>query len=533
MPRISSALICLSLFFGLAGCAVSPQRLQSLDSASASCSGLSSTSLVHYDEMSAKFLPDETIHPKSNDYGDVVWNTRYYLESLLIAYEATGNRNYLSAFLESGKSVMSLVTKQVVANAPTPINPADVSGAPKVSVVGFTSLLSSFGYGIAIPTSGGKVAMYAQNLQTELVSSVGVTALPGGGVNIAWLDGAQQPLSPSYNVSSVSELSALAQIPLIQGTTLGRFEVTGAGLPVPGVYAADVPQPTIWVEQTAGILLPFARFLLLAKQDPTVADASTVSMWTATVEAIAANDENSIIYDGPGGAVLHNPQWLANDFAGTDTPMDYMAAEGTLRILLYELTQDSHQLDIARALMLHQERSNWGISSQGWLLLKYWPDFQPWSNRSNAPAGSIWDDFEVSNLIPAPVLDGEFNAEMFQAALQYGLNEDLGISDVLYSANRNTLLQYLFISDSPEAIIRAAYPSVVSTPKDKENPDSSDPFASAGYLSGEISNEAFITANWNWMINNGVVAPNTVPVGYFLRAWARSEAAQLKACEAR
>ena len=183
--------------------------------------------------------------------------------------------------------------------------------------------------------------------------------------------------------------------------------------------------------------------------------------------------------------------------------------------------------------MLHQERANWGISGQGWLLLKYWPDFRPWSDRSGAPAGSIWDQFEGSNQTPAPVLDAEFNAEMFQAALQYGLNGDLGISDGLYAANRNTLLQYLFLTDSSRAIIRASYPSATSTPSDKENPSPSDPFASAGYLSGEISSDTFVNANWNWIVQNGTVAPTTLPVGYFLRAWARSEAAELQACQAK
>lgn len=531
MPRVLYASMCLFGGFGLFGCSLSPHQGLSPVSTLASCTSLSSTSLTHYDEQSSKFLTDGMTNPKSNNYGDVVWNTRYYLESLITAYQATGNKKYLNAFVESGKSVMSLVTSQTVADAAVPINPADASGAPKVSALGFKSFLSSFGYTISIPTSNGKVAMYAQNLQPELVNSLGVTALPGGGVKIAWLGGDLHSLSPSYNISSVTDLEGLASIPLLQSTSLGRFEVTGAGLPAPGVYHADSPQPTIWVEQTAGILLPIARFLLIAKQDPTVADSSIISSWTATVNAIAANDEQFIVSDGTGGAVLHNPRWLANDFADTDAPMDYMAAEGTFRILLYELTQDSHQLDIARALMLHQERANWGISQRGWLLLKYWPDFRPWSDRSGAPAGSIWDQFEASNTSPAPLLDAEFNAEMFHAAQQYGLSADLGITDTLYAANKNTLLQYAFIPDSAEAIVRASYPSPTSSSTDKEDPYDSDPFASAGYLAGEISSDTFVQANWNWIIQKGTVVPTNLPVGYFLRAWARSEAAELQACQ--
>jgi hypothetical protein len=426
---------------------------------------------------------------------------------------------------------MNLVTTKTVSDAPVPINPADVASAPKLSVVGFTSLLSSFSYAVAIPTSSGAVSMWAQNLRpTDPTAAVflKVDPLAGGGVTINWLDSNENSLE-SHAITSMNDLTALQSLPLIALKSLGRFEVTGAGLPAPGLYTVNTAQPMIWAEQTAGILLPIARFLLIAKQDSTVADASTISDWTSKVITVADSDETAIIPDGSGGAILHNAQWLANPLADTNSPMDYMSAEGAFRILLFELTGDSHQHDLAKELILHQARSNWGISSQGWLLLKNWPDFQEWSDRSGAPAGSIWDEFLASNTVSAPVLDAEFNAEMFQLAFQYKLNTDLGISDDVYAANKNAVLQYLFITDSPKAIIRAGYPSATSLPTDKENP-SPTPYSSAGYLTEEVTSPTYVTTNWNWMLQYGS-DPTGLPPGYFLRAWARSEAAELSACQ--
>ena len=481
--------------------------------------------------MSAKFLNAHTIHPGTNSGGDVVWNTRYYLEALLTAYQATNNPKYLTAFLDSATNVMSLITTTTVSNAPVPINPADVASAPKISVVGFTSLLASFSYAVPIPTSTGGVSMWAQNLQpTNPVAAVflQVAPLAGGGVTVSWLDSSEKPLE-SHNVTSMADLTALQSLPLIALQSLGRFEVTGAGMPAPGLYTIDTAQPMIWVEQTAGILLPITRFLLLAKNNPQIADASLVADWTSKIAQVAASSEASLIPDGSGGVLLHNPQWLANPLADVNASMDYVSAEGAFRIVFYELTGDSHQLDLARELITHQARSNWPISNQGWLLLKNWPDFQQWTDRSGAPAGSIYDQFIDNNTTPAPILDGEFNAEMFQTALQYKLSSTLGISDDVYTANKNTVLQYLFLTDTSKAIIRAGYPYSNSTTSDKENP-ASDPYASAGYLTEEVSNNTFVITNWNWFLQYGD-DPTGLPVGYFLRAWARSESAALSTCQ--
>jgi hypothetical protein len=45
----------------------------------------------------------------------------------------------------------------------------------------------------------------------------------------------------------------------------------------------------------------------------------------------------------------------------------------------------------------------------------------------------------------------------------------------------------------------------------------------------EVADQSFINANWQWMLNYGQT-PQGFPIGYFLRAWAEGEAAQLNIC---
>ncbi len=529
MTKISTLACAVALLLLTACSSSSPTQSTTLSDAP-NCASLSDTALVNYDAISAKYLTDATTTPTTNDAGNVVWNTRYYLESLITAYQATKNPKYISAFLDSGTAVMALITTQTFADAPAPINPADVAGLPTVSITGLPSLLASFAFATPIPTATGGVSFYVQNLQPTNPTagvSLKVEPLPGNGVLISWLNSSKVVLT-SYSITSLNALKGLQDIPLIEGTTLGRFEVTGQGMPAVGLYTANTAQPIIWVEQTGGIMLPFVRFLLLAKADSSIADTATVSTWTANLKAMADSDETMILSDNAGGLVLHNPQWIPNPLAATDTPMDYMAAEATFRVLYYKLTNDSHQLDLARGLLLHQEKNNWTIGQQGWFLLKSWPDFHPWTTKTDAPKGSIWSEFDVNPTAPAPTTDGGFNAELFSVANQYGLTSDLGIAGDFYTANRNTLLQFLFVSNSTTGIVRGAYPTASSTPNAHVNL-SADPFDSQGYLTPEIANDQYINTNWNWMRNYGTQPTNTNP-GYFLRAWARAEAAELSAC---
>ncbi len=308
------------------------------------CSGTPAASLPNYDRLSQQFLDEETRHPANNAWGNVVWGTRYYLESLLTAYEATGNPKYIEAFLDSGQWVLNLVQTITVNDAPDPGQPV-APGTAQLNVTGWPTMLGSFGVPVAIPTLTGEIALYAQNL-SEGATFFKVTQQSDGSLQLAWTAGnTGEQVLQSNTIQSVADLNALAVAPLVWPQSVGRIKPTGAGLPAPGVYQVTQVEKTMWnSEQAGGILLPFAHFLVLAEEHPELTSQGTRDEWTSKVLAIAAGYENIFISDGQGGLRQHNPLWLPNVVADVDAPMDYISAEATLRLFLYELTGDPHQL---------------------------------------------------------------------------------------------------------------------------------------------------------------------------------------------
>src|SRR5262249_26533545 len=103
MKQNSLLLEFLPIAFLYLGCGTPSSSFAPID-----CATLSTASLTHYDEISQRFLDQRTAQPLDNTEGGVVWNTRYYLESLLIAYSATGNPKYIKAFLDTGTWVMNM-----------------------------------------------------------------------------------------------------------------------------------------------------------------------------------------------------------------------------------------------------------------------------------------------------------------------------------------------------------------------------------------------------------------------------------------
>jgi hypothetical protein len=539
MSRLSRLCVSVCLLILLAGCGGGGGGGVRLDPV-VECSKPSTTSLQNYDRLSEQFLNADTSHPLTNSGGNVVWGTRYYMESLLTAYSATGNPKYIQSFLQSGAWVMELAQTIKVLDMPDPAAPGNMATSPTIDVQGFPTQDSSFSVSVAIPTQSGQTSFYAQILDPSASNApIYLQVIPqsDGSLELAWVR--YGPVLVSYTVRTVADLYAIASQPLISvpavGSTLTRIKPTGLGLPAPGTYLANIPTVTIWHEQTAGILLPFARFLLLAKEHPGLVDETTQEEWTSKILAIAASYEDHFIPDGSGGLRFHNLFWLPNAVADTDVAMDYMAAEATLRLFLYALTKDPGQLQIAKGLVLHQQNFHWRLNSQGWFLLQYWPDLVPWSSRAEAPPGSIWDSFQYDPSTPAPVTDGGFFNDFLHFASDLGLQQEVGLPDWIYLASRSTLQQYLAYSSDPSIsksapLLRVAFPSVNSTASDPVIP-SDNPFAGAGYLAPEITDQPFITANWNWMLAYGQ-NPQGWPIGYFLRAWARSEAAHLGACDA-
>jgi len=492
----------------------------------ANCSGTPATSLPNYDRLSEQFLDEETRHPTGNLSGNIVWGTRYYMESLLTAYEATGNVKYIQSFVDSGQWVLNLVQTMSIIDAPDPGEPVPPGTGPVISVTGWPTMVSGFGIPVAIPTLTGQTAFYAQNLGAGAIYFE-VTQQSNGALQLAWATGSQ--VLQTNTIQSIADLNALAAAPLVWSQSVGRIKPTGAGLPAPGVYPVYPLEVTMWnSEQAAGILLPFAHFLVLAKEHPELMNESTQEDWTSKILAIAAGYENIFISDGQGGLRQHNPPWLPNVVSDTDAAMDYISAEATFRMFLYELTGDLHQLAIASGLIIHQQGFHLSVGPQGWLLLQNWPDFVPWTSRANAPPGSVWDSFDYDPSTPSPNTDGGFFVDL----LHYAKIFEICLADYIYNSNHAAFQQYLFYGPSPvnasAPLVRAYYPGPNSQHSDPLNP-SPDPFAGAGYLTPEVADQSSIDANWKWM-QSYAQNPQGQSIGYYLRAWARSEAAELNRC---
>lgn len=454
------------------------------------------------------------------------------MESLLTAYEATGNAKYIQAFVDSGTWVMNLVQTMSVLNVPDPTAPGATGHT--INVTGWPTLTNSFGTPVAVPAANGKVSLYAQTLSTgDVIAYFQVTQQSAGSLELAWLD-PNANVVQSNSISTVAGLKAFAAQPLVWGQTVGRIFLTGAGLPAVGRYQVNANfEKAIWHEQTGGILIPFTQFLLLAKKNPEIADPATVQEWTSKVVSIASTYENEFLSDGAGGLRFINPQWLPNSLAGTDAAADYIFADATFRLLLYELTGDPHQLAIARGLAVHQQTFHWQVNSQGWLELKFWPCIVSWSDRASAPTGSIWSEFQFDPTDPAPAEDASFMVDFLNSALKYDLFSQLGINPTILKVQQVTFLNYMvggmsFPFTGPQGIMRSSFPIPSSTPNEPIF-YSADPWAPSAWAPPQLSNEAFTNANWNWMQKNAD-EPKNYPVGYFLRAWARSEAAQTALC---
>jgi hypothetical protein len=499
--------------------------------ASVDCATLSTASLTHYDQISQKFLDQITLQPPDNNEGDVVWNTRYYLESLLIGYNATGNSKYIQAFLDTGTWVMNLTQTLTYVDTYDPSAPGNTVFGPLGSVTGWPTYIATFGVSTAVPTATGKVALYAQSLNASGAAGAGqlnVSENGDGSLQLNWSRGSNT--LQSFTVRTVEDLNAIGSQPLIYQQTPGRLKATGIGLPAPGSYALGNPLLTIWHgEQTGGVLLPFVEFLLIAREHPGLVDEQIATAWESKILSIAAEYENQFVPDGDGGLLIVNPEWMPSSEAGLVAAADYVYVEATMRLLLYELTQDPKHLSIAEGLALHQVRANWQLNPRGWVLLKLWPDIRPWQSHSQAPPGSIWDQLNYDPSNPEISGVGDFVTDLMHFAKVYNVAADFGFSDDVFAAQSTTFQKYLRIPSGVPSLVRNGYPTFDSRPS-HPTAASDDPFAGAGFLQPEVADPSFVVDNWDWM-NANAPDPSDEPVGYFLRAWAHTEAAALQSCQ--
>jgi hypothetical protein len=485
----------------------------------------SSNTLPNYDAAATQLLDQNTQLPTSNDAGQIVWNTRYYMESLLTAYYATGNQKYTDSLITTGNAVLGDIGSLTVPNVVDPSAPSNSGSTSQITVTGWPTMQSGFGQAVAIPTTGGATSIYAQTLLfASGPTSLSVVASPSGGVLLNWTRFGT--IIATDTATSTTDLQTIADRPLDYFASTYRIFTTGAGLPAPGSYNLLIQLELIsHGEQSGGILIPFVRFLLLAKQRPFLTDPDTIANWTGQVTSIAASYEDQLVSDGAGGLVITNPIWMASTEAGLTAPSDYINAEFTMRMLLYELTGDSHELSLAQGLFKH-EMTNLQTSTQGWVLLKSWPDAVSWSQKSQAPYGSIYDSLNFDNLSPDSITEGSFFVDALQTAADYQLSTSLGAPTSLYAAQQQTFFQYISLSPSgSRTLVRYAYPVSSSTSSDSINP-TADPYAAAQYLQPVNADSTFICNNWAWMMSYGLNRMD-YPIGYALRAWARSEAAVL------
>jgi hypothetical protein len=243
--------------------------------------------------------------------------------------------------------------------------------------------------------------------------------------------------------------------------------------------------------------------------------------------SLASAYENQLVSDGKGGLVITNAFWMPSTEAGLPAQSDYINAETTMRMLLYVLTGDTHELALAQGLFKHELTHLPVGATNGWLFLMDWPDIVPWSEKSQAPYGSIWSSLEYYVLNESSASEGTQFVEMIQTAADYGLNTALGIPANIFTGQQLSFSQYMLLpTDGARALTRAGYP-FAGVPSDYPITPSPDVFATSGYLAPVNSSTSIICQNWNWMLANGQAAQAGADVGYTLRAWVRSEAAVL------
>ena len=268
---------------------------------------------------------------------------------------------------------------------------------------------------------------------------------------------------------------------------------------------------------------------VMNKDNAGLIDADTAKAWQSKILSIASDYEDQFVSDGAGGLMIHNPRWMASVYADVDTAADYVYAEATLRVLLYKLTSDSHQLDLARGLISHQVSKHWIKNAQGWELLKEWPDIKSWSSRAQAPHGSIWDSFTYNADTAEITSAAVFLTELFHIAKEYGVSSDIGLTPDLYSSHQSTFQEFIRVASADptkDSLIRNAYPLPTATASDLVSPNR-DIFSVTGFVYPETADASFVPIAWQAMMARGQGLPTNYPIGYFLLAWARTESATL------
>jgi hypothetical protein len=469
-----------------------------------------------------------------------VWNSRFYLEALCMAYRRTRNPHYAEDFIRTADWILDEVKTLSVSTLPDPTR-QDHFGqpGPRKTLVGWPTNTQALGMPILIPDLEGQPSLWVQNLRPTMdhaATHFRVEEDPAGGVRLGWWNG-QDMETRSYPTGR--SLDELRQQFSRYGHSYGRIVPMGKNMPQPGFYRCDQALPSIrHADQTAGLLLPILKFMVQTDYFAEGRDREHWERWKATIARVLATTGDCFVEDGAGGLILRNPSYLTHAHAGLPVPANYAYVEIMARLLYYRLSNDPEQLSLASRLLQHQ-RSHWKVSDQGWLILAYWPDGPQWA--SNWQGLSVWEAMNADPALPEESSHIFFLTELLDLAQGLGLSQALGL-DPYRAVLARALEEYVLNlprGGAKGVIQRDRLPSMRSTSSDPLVP-LDNPFLGSYLLAyAELSQRAKVvlahslpfTMDSLWTLSQtrlggqklrALAGPGAIPLGagYILKAFA-------------
>jgi hypothetical protein len=370
-----------------------------------------------------------------------VWNSRFYLEALCLAYRRTRNPRYAEDFIRTADWILDEVKTVSVSTLPDPTR-QDHFGrpGPRKMLVGWPTNTQALGMPILIPDLEGQPSLWVQNLRPTMgqaATHFRVEEDPAGGVRLGWWNG--QDLE-SHAYPTGRSLADLRHAFSRYGHSYGRIVPMGKAMPQPGFYRCDQALPSIrHADQTAGLLLPILKFMVQTDYFAEGRKRERRERWKATIVRVLATTGDCFVEDGAGGLILRNPSYLTHAHAGLPVPANYAYVEIMARLLYYRLSGDLEQLSLASRLLQHQ-RNHWKVSDQGWLILAYWPDGPQWA--SNWQGLSVWEAMNADPTLPEESSHIFFLTELLDLAQDLGFSKALGL-DPFRAVLARTLEEYV------------------------------------------------------------------------------------------
>lgn len=498
-----------------------------------------------YLQMMDYWLDETTRNPKSSVGGSVVWNTRYYLESLLTAYEVTQDRSFLYRFVPTANRVMDLFERHTVEITPQRMKyelglgamtgrglefiDGSLNTPPQtIDLAGWPETLATIGRPTPIPSTQNGISFLAQALsgaKYPIPDSLRVSR-EDKFIRLTWTKGGKALNSDILRTRN--DWESLNARPLINGTSTHRIFQWEGALPKVGSYPLLPSPPIIWyAEQTAGIGLPLVRFLYLVQKQPDLSqDPALQVRWLSKIIEAAECYEIAFEQTSSHGLEIRNPPFYPLSDAGLPILPNYIYAEVSFRILLFRLTKQVKHFTIARGL-IQDMKKYWKVNSQGHLLLQHWPNAPKWDHSAFQERGSIWDQWQYDRSFPEDTGHVQVFAEVLHLARTLGLEGRLGIPSEIRKAAQRTHSEVLWVPPA-EGFgegwrFRNLFPFADGRVLGVE-PIPEDPFQCTSMLPlVDTSDSWYVQRLWETLARFGR-APGNQPIGYMLKAWARLDA---------